>query len=77
MATLLVMLMGRSSLLFLVLKVKLLFVIVQVLVVVVHKLYLSVVVGIQFSNIHLYLDIQISSSRWKNYLKIVLKIVHS
>ena len=65
MATLLVMLMGRCSLLFFVLKVKLWFVIVQVLVVVVHKLYLSVVVEIQFSNIHLYIDFQISSSRWK------------
>ena len=60
MATLLVMLMGHSSLLFLMLKVKLFFVIVQVLVVVVHKLYLSVVVGMQFSNIHLYIDFQIS-----------------
>ena len=64
MPTLLVMLMGRSSLLFLVLKVQLLFVIVQVLVVV-HKLYLSVVVGIQFSNLHLYIDFQISPSPWK------------
>ena len=60
MATLLAMLTGRRSLLFFVFKVELLFVIVQVLVVVVHKLYRSVVVGIQYSNIHLFIDIQIS-----------------
>ena len=71
------MLMRRSSLLFLVLKVKLVFVIVQVWVVVVHKVYLSVVVGIQFSNINLYIDFQISSSRWKIDWKSFLKLVKS